>query len=116
MSIQVGIIGYGYWGPNLLRNFAADPHFQVAALAERRPEARERAALTLPGLRTFEDAAAVLAMPHLDAVVIATPVATHFALARAALLAGKHVLVEKPICATVAEGEDLIALAARMGL
>lgn len=116
MSIQVGIIGYGYWGPNLLRNFAADPHFQVAALAERRPEARERAALTLPGLRTFEDAADVLAMPHLDAVVIATPVATHFALARAALLAGKHVLVEKPICATVAEGEELIALAARMGL
>ncbi|NDG51092.1 MAG: gfo/Idh/MocA family oxidoreductase [Rhodospirillales bacterium] len=113
--MRLGIIGYGYWGPNLLRNFAQSPLFQVVALAERRGEARERAARALPGLRCHEDAAELVAAPDLDAVVIATPVATHFPLARAALLAGKHVLVEKPICATAAEAEELVAIAARVG-
>jgi predicted dehydrogenase len=116
MSIKVGVIGYGYWGPNLLRNIANDPNCTVVALAERRRDGRERAARSFPGLRTCEDASEVIAMADVDAVVIATPVATHFPLARAALLAGKHVLVEKPICSTVAEGEELVALAARLGL
>ena len=115
MRIRVGIIGYGYWGPNLLRNVAASAECEVVALAERRPEARARATAALPGLRTYDDAEEVLALPDVDAVVIATPVATHFPLARQALLAGKHVLVEKPMCATVAEGEELVAIAARTG-
>jgi predicted dehydrogenase len=115
LSIRVAIIGYGYWGPNLLRNFVADPDCSVVALAEKRPEARERAARAVPGLRTYEDAAEVIDLADADAVVIATPVASHFPHARRALLAGKHVLVEKPLCATVAEGEELVALAARVG-
>lgn len=115
MRIRIGIIGYGYWGPNLLRNFAASPLFEVVALAERRSEARERASRALPGLLCYEEAEALVVAPDLDAVVIATPVATHFGLARAALLSGKHVLVEKPICATAAEAEELVAIAARTG-
>ena len=115
MSIRLGIIGYGYWGPNLLRNFAVNSEFEVVALAERHEAARSRAARTRPGLLTFEDATDVLAMPELDAVVVATPVATHFPLARQALLSGKHVLVEKPISATAAEAEELTELAARCG-
>ena len=114
MRIRLGIVGYGYWGPNLLRNFAANPWFEVAALADRSAAARSRAMLMRPGMRVFEDADEVLTRPDLDAVVIATPVATHFPLARAALSAGKHVLVEKPISATVAEAEELTMLAARV--
>jgi predicted dehydrogenase len=112
--MRLGIIGYGYWGPSLLRNFVANPAFEVAALADRSEEARMRAALARPDLRVFEDAEEVLMRPDLDAVVIATPVATHFPLARTALSAGKHVLVEKPISATSAEAEELTALAARI--
>ncbi len=115
MHLRVAIIGFGYWGPNLLRNFAAAPGCTVVALAERRQQAREAAASALPGLRCFEDAEEVLALPDVDAVAIATPVSSHFQLARRALLAGKHVLIEKPMCCTVAEGEELIALAARAG-
>ena len=114
MRIRLGIIGYGYWGPNLLRNFAANPAFDVTALADRDEASRARAALARPGLQVFEDAEELLTRPDLDAVVIATPVVTHFPLARTALLAGKHVLVEKPISATVAEAEELTALAARV--
>lgn len=115
MSIRLAIIGYGYWGPNLLRNFGANPEFELVALAERSEEARTRATRARPGLRVFEDAADVLALPDVDAIAIATPVATHFALACQALRNGKHVLVEKPISATVAEAEELTALAARLG-
>jgi len=116
MTIRVGLIGYGYWGPNLLRNFAANPAFRVVALAERRDDARARAARALPELITVADADELLAMPDLDAVIIASPVATHFRFAQAALRSGKHVLVEKPMCAKVSEAEELVALAARQGL
>jgi predicted dehydrogenase len=116
MSIRVGIIGYGYWGPNLLRNLAGHPEFAVVALADRRADACERAARALPGLRTVADAVEIVAMRDVEAVAIATPVATHFEIAREALLAGKHVLVEKPMCATVEEGEELVALAKKIGL
>jgi predicted dehydrogenase len=116
MTIRIAIIGYGYWGPNLLRNFAASKDFEVVALAERRAELRAHAARARPGLRTFEDASEVLALADVDAVVIATPVATHYPLACQALLNRKHVLVEKPISATVAEAEELTSLAARLGL
>lgn len=116
MTIRVGLIGYGYWGPNLLRNFAANPAFRVVALAERRGDARARAARAFPELITVADADELLAMPDLDAVIIASPVATHFRFAEAALRSGKHVLVEKPMCAKVSEAEELVALAARQGL
>lgn len=115
MTIGVGIIGYGYWGQNLLRNFAQSSRFNVVAVADPRSEARERAFVTVPGLSCCGDAAELFRRNDVDAVVIATPVSTHFSLARAAMLAGKHVLVEKPLCRSVAEGEELLALAARAG-
>lgn len=116
MVIRVGVIGYGYWGPNLLRNLLAQPAFSVTALADRRPDARARGGRSAPGLRLLEDAEDILALPDLDAVVIASPVATHFKFARQALLSGKHVLVEKPMCSTVAESEELVAIAEKAGL
>ena len=112
--IRVGLIGYGYWGPNLLRNFAMSPQFQVTALAERKPEARQRVARAYPSVQLFAEAGELLAGADVDAVVIATPLETHFALSREALVRGKHVLVEKPISASAAEAEELIALAERM--
>ncbi len=115
MSIRLGIVGYGYWGPNLLRNFAADGNFEVVVLAERREAVRAKAAKAYPGLLVVEEASEIMSRPDIDAVVIATPVATHYALAKQALISGKHVLVEKPMSATVAEAEELVALAKRVG-
>jgi predicted dehydrogenase len=113
LLINVGICGLGYWGPNLLRNFAANPNFRPVAIAERREVYRTNAAILDPNLRVYEDAADLIDDPEIDAVAIATPVSSHFELARRALARFKHVLVEKPMCASVAEGEELVALAKR---
>jgi predicted dehydrogenase len=114
--IKIGLIGFGYWGPNLLRNFSLSPHFEVVAVAEPRADRRQRAGEQYEGLRLHESAEDVVAAPDLDAVVVASPVATHYGFARQALEQGKHVLVEKPLASTVAEGEELAALAERQGL
>lgn len=109
---NVGIIGCGYWGPNLLRNLAANPRARVAGVADRAPERRAFVTERYPGVRTLEDHRALLSDPEVEAVVVATPAATHGALAREALEAGKHVLVEKPLAMSTAEAEGLVALAA----
>ncbi|TMQ03390.1 MAG: Gfo/Idh/MocA family oxidoreductase [Deltaproteobacteria bacterium] len=114
-QLRIGVIGYGYWGPNLVRNFAAGPRTRVVAIAESVPARRQAAAVAVPHIRCVADAAAVIADPEVDAVVIATPLFTHHGLARAALEAGKHVLVEKPLAPSVAEAEELAGLAARAG-
>ena len=114
-SLGFAIIGYGYWGPNLLRNFAANPHFRAVVVADARAAARERAARAVPGVLTVEDAHEAIDHPQVDVVAIATPVATHYPFARRALDAGKHVLVEKPFAASVAEAEDLVKRARRAG-
>jgi predicted dehydrogenase len=110
--IRVGICGFGYWGPNLLRTFSRNSGFHVVAVAERL-EAGRRAAVTAggPQLKIFESAEELIDHPEIDAVAIATPVTTHFPLARRALSRSRHVLVEKPMCTTSAEGEELLALA-----
>lgn len=115
MAFRVGIIGYGYWGPKLMRNFARSPDFEVFAMADRQHDARQRAAAASPGLLCLEDGEELIRRGDIDVVVIATPVTTHFPLARAALLAGKHVLVEKPLCRSASECEELVALSARAG-
>jgi len=109
--IRIALAGYGYWGPNLLRNFSQSPKFRVVAVADRKPELRARAERAYPGVRLVEDARELAAMADVDAIVIATPLMTHFSLARDALRAGKHVLVEKPMAGSVAEAEELVALA-----
>lgn len=113
--IRAGLIGYGYWGPNLARNLVASGRFQLVAIADARSASRKIASQSFPSARVVEDASDILSSDDIDAVVIATPVATHFRFAREALNRGKHVLVEKPLCASVAECEELVALAARTG-
>jgi predicted dehydrogenase len=107
-AIRIGVVGYGYWGPNLVRNFAELDGCAVTVIADRRPECREAAARRCPGARIVAEAREVIASADVDAVVIATPVATHFELALAALGAGKHVLVEKPLAASSEEAMRLI--------
>lgn len=115
MSIGLGIIGFGYWGPNLLRNFVADEQFHLLAVAEHSSAARDKARRFHRGADIMEDGFDLIARPEIDAVLIATPVATHYGLARAALNAGKHVFLEKPMCTSAAEAKELVALAARVG-
>src|SRR5687768_2458694 len=114
--IRVGVIGYGYWGPNLVRNFAELPDAQVTVVADRRPERLAQVQRRYPAIRVTTDPAELIADSAVDAVVIATPVALHFELANAALRAGKHVLVEKPMASTSAEASRLIDEATRRRL
>jgi predicted dehydrogenase len=114
--IGVAVVGAGYWGPNLVRNFMASPSFRLRALCDLDVT---RARRVLGGYSTVEatnDLAAVLADPTVQAVAIATPAATHLDVALAALRADKHVLVEKPLAATVADGRRLVAEADERGL
>jgi predicted dehydrogenase len=109
--ITAGLIGYGYWGPNLLRNLQASGRFELKALAERDPARLEVAKRAMPAVACHQDALEMIDRPDIAAVLIATPVATHFPLARRAIERGKHVLVEKPMCRSASECEELIALA-----
>jgi predicted dehydrogenase len=114
--IKVGLCGHGYWGQNLLRTFSSDPGFDVLAVSDTREGARERARRAGAAIRLYEDAGELVDDPKVEAVAIATPAATHFPLARRALRRGKHVLVEKPMCAGVDEARELVALAEHNGV
>jgi predicted dehydrogenase len=113
--IRAGVIGYGYWGPNLARNFAECPEARLVAVSDRRPERLALAQTRYPGIQASTDYRALLADSAIDAVAICTPVATHFELATEALRAGKHVLVEKVLTATSEQAERLIEEADRRG-
>jgi predicted dehydrogenase len=116
MSIKIGVIGCGYWGPNLIRNFAENERAELTWLCdidEKRLAAFKR---RYPAAETISDYEKVVSSSNVDAVVIATPVSTHFPLAKAALENGKHVFVEKPFTANVREAEELLELADRNGL
>jgi predicted dehydrogenase len=113
LDLRLGLIGFGYWGPNLARNLSEIRGVTLAAVADRRPERREAVVARHPGVRLFDDPAELIACPDLDAVVVATPVATHYDLGLAALKAGKDVLIEKPLAATGAEAEMLVDVARR---
>jgi predicted dehydrogenase len=113
VTLRIGVIGYGYWGPNLVRNFAAGARTKVVAIADGNPGRRQLAQSQYPYIRVVEDPAALFADAEVDAVAIATPIFTHYDLSKRALEAGKHVLVEKPLAPSVAEAEELVALAAR---
>jgi predicted dehydrogenase len=109
--ITIGVIGYGYWGPNLARNIAQHPHAALHVVCDRDPARLAICRQTYPQVQTTTDYHAVLADPALDAVAIATPVPTHAPLAAAALRAGKHVLVEKPMTDSRDAAQRLIDLA-----
>jgi predicted dehydrogenase len=113
-KLAVGIVGYGYWGPNLIRNFSACPLTEVAGVCDASPARLEALGRTHPHLRRVASLDELLDLP-VQAVAIATPVSTHYPLARQCLEAGKHVLVEKPLTATAHEARALIELAERHG-
>ena len=114
--LSVGIAGCGYWGPNLARNFDSNPGAAVAALCDPDPGRLAHMRGLYPRAAFFTDFGEMLEGSGLDAVVIATPVKTHHPLAKAALLAGKHVLIEKPMASSSEECEELVALARDRGL
>jgi predicted dehydrogenase len=113
--IRVGVVGLGYWGPNLARNFAAIPGCEVAWLCDASADARAKIAQTLPEARLAGDIGELLADEALDAVVLATPVPTHAELAVRALEAGKHCFVEKPLATNVADAQLAVEAAERAG-
>ena len=114
--INVGVIGYGYWGPNLVRNFMLAPGSAVTRVCDLREERLAGLQKLYPGLKTCTHAAELINDPEIDAVVIATPVSAHFELTLAALQAGKHVLVEKPLAQTSDQARRLIEEAAARNL
>lgn len=114
-NISIGVIGYGYWGPNIVRNFFTVPNCTVKKVADARPERLNQLHKIFPSIEGVKTADEILLDPAIDAVVIVTPVFTHFDLAKRALQQGKHVLVEKPMTSSVAEAEELINLAEQKG-
>ena len=111
--MKLGVIGLGYWGPNLARNISATPGVELAALCDVDGAQLEMQSQLYPGVRAATSATEILEDPSIEAVAIATPITTLFGLAKQALLADKHVLVEKPMAAAVHEAEELVALAAQ---
>jgi predicted dehydrogenase len=111
---RIGVIGCGYWGPQLIRNFYEMPDAMLVGVAESREDRLDYVRQHYPGTLVFADYHALLEA-DIDAVVVATPIETHYALARDALLAGKHVLVEKPLAYSVAEAASLITLGRTAG-
>lgn len=114
--LNVGVVGCGYWGPNLVRNFRALPGCRVKYVCDRDPARLHHVKSLYPEVDTTERMEDLIECKTLDAVAVATPVGTHHTLALAALRAGKHVFVEKPLARTVAECEDLIRESTRRGL
>ena len=114
--LRIGVVGYGYWGPNVVRNLRSLEGCQVAAVCDRSPAALKRLAQAHPGLPTTTDPAELLTSPQIDAIAVVTPVSAHFELAKAALENGKHVFVEKPFTSTTQQAEELIELAERKRL
>lgn len=113
--LRVGLVGFGYWGPNLARNFHAIPACELTAISDTSPERLDKAGVQYRGARLYDNVEALLAS-DVDAIALATPARSHYALALAALEAGKHILVEKPLAMTTQEAQVLVDLAAARGL
>lgn len=109
--IRVGVIGYGYWGPNLVRNFFEAPEAQVASVSDLREDRLALVASRYPTVKTTRDFRELIEDPSIDAVAIATPVSTHYDLTLRALQAGKHVLVEKPLASDTDQVRHLMDIA-----
>jgi predicted dehydrogenase len=113
--VNIGVIGCGYWGPNLIRNITKVRECRLAAVADQRPERLEAVRHLNPGMTTTTDAESLLRSSSIDAIVIATPISTHFDLAKACIENGKHVLIEKPIAQTSLQARELIRLSDEFG-
>lgn len=115
-ALKIGVIGYGYWGPNVVRNFYNTPNASVVSVSDLSTKALQRVRRMYPSMAVTTNAMDIVTSPEIDAVAIVTPITYHFPLAKEALLNGKHVFVEKPFTATVAEAEELIEIAERKNL
>jgi predicted dehydrogenase len=114
--INIGVIGYGYWGPNIVRNFNSIEGTKVFSICDSNQEAMKRACKTYPHVELTHDCNDIITSPEIDAVAVITPVSTHYELAKRSLQHGKHVFVEKPFTATVTQGEELVELAEKKNL
>jgi predicted dehydrogenase len=114
--VNFGVIGYGYWGPNVVRNLTTLEGSQVITIADLDAGARQRAQRAHPAIHVTSDPLEVVGSTKIDAVAVISPVWTHYELAKAALLNGKHVFVEKPFTMTSAQGEELIEIAEKRSL
>lgn len=114
--VKLGVIGYGYWGPNIVRNFIAHQDCKVTAVCDKNPVALARVLTQHPNICLMTDADDIVMSPDIDAVAIVTPVSYHYELAKKALENGKHVFVEKPFTATSAQADELVELAERKNL
>jgi predicted dehydrogenase len=114
--IRVGVIGYGYWGPNIVRNLQGLSSTSVEMVCDKSTSALGRVRKVYPSIATCSDPAEILSSPSIDAVAVITPVWTHYELAKKALENGKHVFVEKPFTSNARQAEELIELAARKNL
>ena len=114
--VRIGVVGLGYWGPNLARNLQEQPEAELAGLCDLSADRLERLGRRYPAAACYGQLGQMLADPTIEAIVIATPVSTHHRVASAALRAGKHVFIEKPLASSSDEALDLIELAEREGL
>jgi len=114
--IKIGVIGYGYWGPNIVRNLQGLDSTRTELICDSNPSAQARARKAHPGVKIVSDANEVLRSPDIEAVAIVTPVWTHYELAKKALENGKHVFIEKPFASNSAQAQELIELAAQKNL
>ena len=115
-TVRFGVVGYGYWGPNIVRNLQGISSVDIGAVCDRSSAARKRVHKNHPQIYVTAEPAEVMSSPEIDAVAIVTPVWTHFELAKAALENGKHVFVEKPFTSNVHQAEELINLAEQKNL
>lgn len=114
--VRFGVVGYGYWGPNVVRNLDQIDGSQVIAVCDKSPQSRKRIQKAHPNVMVTADSAELMTSPDIDAIAVITPVWTHYELAKAALENGKHVFVEKPFTSCVAQAEELINLAEQKNL
>jgi predicted dehydrogenase len=116
VMVKFGVVGYGYWGPNVVRNLDHLGEAEVVAVCDKSAAARKKVARVYPDVRVTDNAAELMSSPEIDAIAVVTPVWTHYELAKAALQNGKHVFVEKPFTSNADQAQELIDLAARKNL
>jgi predicted dehydrogenase len=114
--IRIGVIGYGYWGPNIVRNFHTHEGSEVTMVCDKNPKCAERLKKVFPSMAFSQDENDILKSANIDLVAVVTPVWTHYELAKRALANGKHIFVEKPFTCSAAQAEELIELAEKKNL
>ena len=116
VMVKFGVVGYGYWGPNVVRNLDRLDETKVVAVCDKSSAARRKVAKAYPDVLVTGDPTELMTSPEIDAIAVVTPVWTHYELAKAALQNGKHIFVEKPFTSNAAQAQELIDLAARKNL